>query len=132
MVVLLAAIPIAYYVGGVSGFGKGYDCALFERSANARQTIVVLRKLRAGETKAPIEWLESELDNMIILNHSGREGDRSLFNAVRLIGVESPGLIDKLASSAVTYRAEFPSTAPPALKTYIDGALAELATRVRE
>jgi hypothetical protein len=58
--------------------------------------------------------------------------NRSLFNLPRLVGVGTPGVVDRLASSAVSYRAEYPLTAPPALKTSIDGALAELARRVHE
>ncbi len=132
MFVLLAAIPIAYYAGGVSGFGKGYSAALFESSADAAHTVFILRKLRGGDAKAPIRSLESQLDGLIILNRVTRQSYSSLFNLPRLVGVGSPGTIDKLASSAVAYRAEVPSTAPPELKTAIDGALAELATRVHE
>ncbi len=132
MFVLLTAIPTAYYAGGVSGFGKGYSAALFSRSADAAQTVSILRKLRGGDATAPIGPLELQLDSLIILNRVTRQSYSSLFNLPRLVGVGSPDTIDKLASSAVAYRAEFPSTAPPELKTSIDGALAELATPIHE
>ncbi len=131
-VMLFATIPMAYYAGGVVGFGKGYAAALYSQSADAIRTVSILRKLRTDDTKTPIAMLESQLDELIILNRVGRQAYDSLFNLPRLIGVGSTGLVDKVASSAVPYRAEFPSTAPSPLKASVDDALTELATRVQE
>jgi hypothetical protein len=132
LVVLLGAIPIAYYAGGASGFGKGYSAALFSQSGSAGPTVFILRKLRTGDTKAAIDMLESELDSLVILNSVGRESFRSSFNLPRLAGVGSTAVIDKGASSALAYRTEFPSSAQPPVKAAIDDALAQLAKHVHE
>jgi hypothetical protein len=132
LVVLAVAIPIAYYAGGTSGFGKGYGAALFSQSADAGRTVFMLRKLRSGDSGAAIGMMESELDSLVILNDKSRESFRSSFNLPRLMKVGSTATIDKLASPAVAYRAEFPSSAPPSLKASIDGALAQLAKHSNE
>lgn len=127
LVVLIAGVPIAYFVGGTSGFVKGYAAATFSRSADAQVTVFMLRKLRTGDIKTAIGILESQLDILIIDNRVCREGYRSVFNLTRVMGVGSTATVDKLASSAVAYRASFPSVAPAPAKAAIDSALADLA-----
>ena len=132
LVVLVAAIPVAYYSGGVSGFSKGYSAALFEQSGGAGPTVFVLRKLRGGDAKTAIEILELQLDSLVVQNKTGRESFRSCFNLPRLAGVGSMATIDKGASSVVAYRAQFPSPAQPPLKAVVDSALTDLARHARE
>ena len=132
LALLLGALPIAYYAGGVAGFSAGYSAALFSQSISAGSTVFLLRHLRASDTKVAIDVLERQLDGLLVQNSVGRESFRSSFNLPRLVGVGSTSSIDKGASSALAYRAEFPSTARPPLKATIDDALAKLATRVHE
>ena len=126
---LVVAVPLAFYAGGVTGFGEGYNAALFSESAGAASTVLMLRNLRQGDVKPAIDSLELQLDSLIAQNSIGRKGFQSLFNVPRLAGVGDARVVDRGASAALKYRAEFPSLMPPSAKAEVDAALAELARR---
>ena len=132
LVVLIAATPIAYYAGGISGFGKGYSAALFSQSRDAGPTVFSLRRLRAGDSKAAIGMLELQLDGLLIQNSECRESFRSSFNLPVRMGIGATADVDKNAGAALAYRAEFPSLAQPPLKAAVDRALAQLSKHVHE
>ncbi len=127
-VVLIVAIPVAYYAGGVDGFGKGYGAAVYSRSGEALITVGILQRLRGGDTKAATDMLEIQLDSLLVDNSVGREAYRSVFNLPRLVGVGSEALVDQNAAPAVAYRAQFPSSSSS--KAAVDGAIAQLARRL--
>ena len=127
LLTLAVAVPIAFYAGGVTGFGRGFDAALFSESGGAATTVLMLRKLRGGDTKPAVDMLELQLDSQIVQNDVGRKGFESVFNLPRLVGVGDTGTIDRGARAALKYRAEFPSVMPGAARVEVDAALAKLA-----
>jgi hypothetical protein len=129
-VVLTVAIPVAYYAGGVHGFGKGYGAAIYSRSGEARTTVGILQRLRSGDTKAATDMLEIQLDSLLVDSSVGWEAYRSVFNLPRLVGVGSEALVDQNAAPAVAYRAQFPPSPSSSSKAVVDGAIAQLAKRL--
>jgi hypothetical protein len=132
LVALIAVVPIAYYAGGISGFGKGYSAAMFSQSAEAGPTVFSLRRLRAGDAKATINFLELQLDGLLVQNDECRAPFHSVFNLPLLVGVGTSAEVDKNAGAALAYRTEFPSQAQPPLKAAIDRSLAHLAKHVHD
>ena len=132
LVVLALAVPVAFYAGGITGFGKGYDAALFAESAGAASTVLMLRKLREGEVKPALDTLELQLDSEIVQNQVGRKGYQSLFNLPGLVGVGDTRAVDRGASAALKYRETFPSPLSPPAKAEVDAALAQLARYAAE
>jgi len=120
--------PLAFYAGGVAGFGNGFNAALFmEGSSTASLTVFELRKLREGDVKPVVDMLELQLDSLIVQHRFGRSGYESLFNLPRLAGVGNMPGPDKGARGVLKYRTEFPSAMPPPGKAELDAALADLA-----
>jgi hypothetical protein len=130
-VLLAAAIAgsVAFFAGGVVGFGRGYNAALFAESSGAASTVLMLRKLHEGDSKPALDMLELQLDSQIIQNNVGRKGFESVFNLPRLAGVGDTQAVDRSARAALKYRAEFPSLVSAPAKAEIDAALADLARR---
>jgi hypothetical protein len=124
-----AAICVAYCAGGVHGFGQGYAAALFSRSGEITADVTILRRLNSGDLKPAQRLLEVRLDGLIVANHVGRPGFRSVFNLPRLLGVASEAVIDRNAAAAIGYRAEVPSP-PYSVKPPVGEALESLARNV--
>ena len=124
-----AAGAVAFFAGGVVGFGRGYNAALCAESSGAASTVVMLRKLHEGDAKPALEMLELQLDSQIVQNHVGRKGFESVFNLSHLAGAGDTRSVDRSARAALKYCAEFPSLLAPSAKAEIDAALANLAKR---
>jgi hypothetical protein len=132
LTILLAATlagSVAFFAGGVVGFGRGYNAALFAESSGAASTVLMLRKLHEGDSKPALNLLELQLDSQIVDNSVGRKGFESIFNLPRLVGFGDTQAVDRSARTALKYRAEVPSPVPPPAKAEIDAALADLARR---
>ena len=127
-IALVASIPIAFFVGGVTGFTRGFNAALYGRSADAAITVYMLRHLRAGDRDTAIEMLEMRLDELIVDNEVAAKYASSIFDLPALIGVRCDGCVDKLAAPAIQYRRDYPHSGPTA--QLVRRALADLERRL--
>ncbi len=123
---------LAYFTGGVDGFGKGFAAAGYMNSGEATGTVLMLRWLRRGSPSSAIGLLEQQLDDSILANDGpGRGAYGSVFNLPRLMGIGPEELVDDAVAPALTYRSQYPSQMGPSGAALVEQALAHLAERTR-
>lgn len=133
LVILIVALPLAYFAGGVHGFGKGHAASQYLESGDTKWTVYMLRQLRKGDTNSTIGILETRLDSLILQYDRNQNAYQSIFNLPKFAFPDFTATMDNLVSPAIDYRREFPSQCPvQEVKVLIDESLSRLDSRKRD
>jgi hypothetical protein len=98
-----SAIALSYFMGGVSGFGKGFAAAQYSASTDSLMTAVTLVALGKGKTNEAIDLLETRLWSQLQVHPDFRDSYRSVFNLPFQLGIGSPATTDELVFKAAKY-----------------------------
>ncbi len=112
--VLACCILLSFLVGGVVGYGKGFQGCMFHQGTEAWATVMVLEGIRDGRSEATVSYLETKLNSQIVSCGVGEKGEQSIFNIVgwTRLGQQSRVAVRGLMAKVADYRKRHPFPHP--------------------
>lgn len=107
-IVVFVAILVSNFIGGIIGFGKGYEAAKYLEGLDSIYTITFLNTLRNNRIESAIDLLEGKLDWQIYYIATYEQAHYSLYNIYNFKKISKDTDVKKLQTTimeaAVAYR----------------------------